>query len=58
MNNKNTSNEKEPKREYTEEEFAEFSRLMYRTAALPREARKNVAIYTMGILAMAELEGE
>lgn len=57
MNNKNTSNEKEPKREYTEEEFAEFSKLMYRTAALPREAREKVAIYVMAILAMTELKG-
>ena len=57
MNNKNTSNEKEPKREYTEEEFAEFSKLMYRTAALPREAREKVAIYAQGVLAMAVLKG-
>ena len=57
MNKQNTSTEKEPKREYTEEEFAEFSKLMYRTAALPREAREIVAIYVQGVLAMAELKG-
>ena len=57
MNNKNTSNEKESKREYTEEEFAEFSKLMYRTAALPREAREKVAIYAQGVVAMAEMKG-
>ncbi len=57
MKNQNISKEKEIKREYTEEEFAEFSRLMYRTAALPKEAREKVAIYAQGVLAMAELKG-
>ncbi|MEE0290474.1 MAG: hypothetical protein U0J62_09640 [Lachnospiraceae bacterium] len=57
MNNKNTSNEKEPKRECTEEEFTEFSKLMYRTAALPREAREKVTIYAQAVIAMSELKG-
>lgn len=57
MKKQNISKEKEIKREYTEEEFAEFSRLMYRTAALPKEAREKVAIYAQGVLAMAELKG-
>lgn len=38
--------EKERK-EYTEEDFTEFSKLMYRTAALPPQARgKGCGIYT------------
>lgn len=45
--------EKERK-EYTEEDFTEFSRLMYRTAALPPQAREKVAAYTQGILAMSD----
>lgn len=57
MNKQNTSNEKETKREYSEEEFKEFVELIYRAAALPREAREKVAIFILAIVMMTETKG-
>jgi hypothetical protein len=49
-----TIEREQDKNKYEEKTFAEFSKLMYRTAALPPQAREKVAAYTQGILAMSD----
>lgn len=53
----NTTEREQSKNKHEEEKFAEFTRLMYRTAALPQQAREKVAAYTQGILAVTESKG-
>ena len=49
-----TIEREQDKNKYEGKNFDEFSRLMYRTAALPQQAREKVEAYTQGILAMSD----